>query len=292
MLTQITGRTRLGALIGSPVGHSLSPLMYNETFRLLGLDWVYLCFDTSHSELGALVRGFREMNLFGFNVTMPDKERVMDYLDDFSDAARMIGAVNTVKNENGKLIGHNTDGAGYMRSAEEHGYDKSGTVTLLGAGGAASSIAVQAALDGVPVLHIANRRGRSWEHARQLADRISRGTSCRADVTDLADRTALHRCLEESSLLINATSVGMAPRTDVSPIPEASMLHPGLLVSDIIYNPRRTKLLDDAARAGCRTFNGMYMLLYQGEAAFRIWTGMDMPVEEIRKKYFDTGENT
>ncbi len=287
MSTQITGRTRLGGLLGSPVGHSLSPLMYNETFRLLGIDWVYLCFDTKHADLKSLVGGLREMDVFGFNITMPDKERIMEHLDGFSEAARMIGAVNTVKNENGKLIGHNTDGAGYTRSAAEQGYDiRSGAMTLLGAGGAASSIAVQAALDGVPVLHIVNRKGRSWKHAEQIVDLINRNTSCRADLTDLSDLTALRRCIEESSLLTNATSIGMAPAADASPIPDNSMLRPEMLVSDIIYNPRRTKLLEDAGRAGCRTFNGMYMLLHQGAAAFQIWTGLDMPVEEIRKKYF------
>ena len=281
MSIQITG------LLGSPVGHSLSPLMYNETFRLLGIDWVYLCFDTGQADLRDLVRGFRAMNVFGFNITMPDKERIMEHLDGLSEAAKMIGAVNTVKNEDGKLIGHNTDGIGYVRSAAEQGYDiKSGPMTLLGAGGAASSIAVQAALDGVPVLHIVNRKGRSWSHAQHIADLISRNTACRADLTDLADQTALRKCLAESTLLTNATSIGMAPLTDASPIPDVSMLHPGLTVSDIIYNPGCTKLLSDAGRAGCKTFNGMYMLLHQGAAAFRIWTGLDMPVEKIREKYF------
>ncbi len=287
MSIQITGHTRLGGLLGSPIGHSLSPLMYNETFQLLGIDWIYLCFDTSQADLKNLVRGFREMNVFGFNITMPDKERIMEHLDGFSEAAAMIGAVNTVKNENGRLIGHNTDGIGYMRSAQEQGYDiHSGPMTLLGAGGAASSIAVQAALDGVPVLHIVNRKGRSWNHAQKIVDLINRNTSCRADLTDLADQQAFGRCLEESTLLTNATSIGMAPATDVSPIPDVSMLHPGLMVSDIIYNPARTKLLNDAGQAGCRTFNGMYMLLHQGAAAFQIWTGLEMPVEKIRGKYF------
>lgn len=287
MSIQITGHTRLGGLLGSPVGHSLSPMMYNETFRLLGIDWVYLCFDTGQVNFKYLVQGLREMNVFGFNLTMPDKERILEHLDGLSEAAKMIGAVNTVKNEDGRLIGYNTDGAGYMRSAAEEGYDvRSGAMTLLGAGGAASSIAVQAALDGVPVLHVVNRKGRSWSHAQQMVDRINQNTSCRADLTDLADHAALCRCLEESTLLTNATSIGMAPDVGASPVSDASMFHPGLTVSDIIYNPRCTKLLSDARAAGCRTFNGMYMLLHQGVEAFRIWTGLEMPVEQIREKYF------
>lgn len=287
MSYQITGHTRLGCLLGTPVAHSISPMMYNESFRLLGLDFVYLCFDTKEADLKTMVQTLKDMNIFGFNLTMPDKERIIPYLDELSPAAQMIGAVNTVKNENGRLIGHNTDGIGYLRSVRDNDYDiTSGAMTLLGAGGAASSIAVQAALDGVPVLHIVNRRGRSWENAQRLAALINSNTSCRADVVDFADTDALRTCLAGSSLLTNATSIGMAPNTDASPIADPSWLHPDLLVSDIIYNPRRTRLLAEAEAQGCRTFNGLYMLLYQGEAAFRIWTGMDMPVEEIRCKYF------
>lgn len=287
MTYQITGHTRLGCLLGTPVAHSISPMMYNETFRLLGIDYVYLCFDTKHADLGAMVRTLREMDVFGFNLTMPDKERILPFLDELTPAAAMTGAVNTVKNENGRLIGHNTDGIGYMRSVRDAGYDPAdGEMTLLGAGGAASSIAIQAALDGVPALHIVNRRGRSWDNALRLADVINRSTSCRADVTDSADDAAVRSCIERSRLLTNATSVGMAPNTDATPVPELSWLHGDLFVSDIIYNPRRTRLLREAAAQGCRTANGMYMLLYQGAAAFSIWTGLEMPVDEIREKFF------
>ncbi len=287
MNTQITGRTRLCCLLGTPVAHSISPMMHNEAFRMLGLDFVYLCFDTKHADLKTMVQTLREMDVLGFNLTMPDKERALPYLDELSPAAAMIGAVNTVKNENGRLIGHNTDGIGFMQSVKDTGYDvQSGEMTLLGAGGAASSIAVQAALDGVPALHIVNRKGRSWNNAIRLATLINERTGCRADVTDLADGSAVRNVIRKSSLLANATSIGMAPDTDCSPIADTSCFHSGLLVSDIIYEPRFTKLLLDAKAAGCRTANGLYMLLYQGAAAFHIWTGREMPVEAIRKKYF------
>lgn len=289
MTYQITGHTRLGCLLGTPVAHSISPMMHNESFRLLGIDNIYLCFDTKNADLKTMVQTLREMNVFGFNLTMPDKERIIPYLDDLSPAARMIGAVNTVKNENGRLIGHNTDGIGYMQSVRDAGWEPSwGAMTLLGAGGAASSIAIQAALDGVPALHIVNRRGRSWENAQRLAETINRDTACRADVTDMADTASVNALIRESALLTNATSIGMAPGIDASPLADASCLHPGLLVSDIIYNPRRTKLLQTAEAAGCRTSNGLYMLLYQGAAAFKLWTGQDMPVEEIRRKFFQS----
>ena len=287
MAYQITGHTRLGCLLGTPVSHSISPMMHNEAFRLLGLDCVYLCFDTKNADLKTMVQTLKEMNVYGFNLTMPDKERILPYLDELSPASRMIGAVNTVKNEDGRLIGHNTDGIGYMQSVKDTGYDVStGPMTLLGAGGAASSIAIQAALDGVPVLHIVNRRGRSWDNALRLADLINENTSCKADVTDMAEGEAVKACIKDSLLLTNATSIGMAPNTDASPVQDTSCFHPDLLVSDIIYNPRRTKLLLEAQDAGCRISNGMYMLLYQGAAAFQIWTGKEMPVEEIRKKFF------
>ncbi len=285
---QISGHTRLGCLLGSPVAHSISPMMYNEAFRLLDLDYVYLCFDTKNTDLGTMVRILRDMNVFGFNLTMPDKERIMEHLDDISDAARMIGAVNTVKNENGRLTGYNTDGIGYVNSMRAIGYEfTQGAMSLLGAGGAASSIAVQAALSGVPVLHILNRKnGRSFSNAQRLADQINAGTSCKADVADLNDTSAVRACIEGSTLLTNATSVGMAPNTDGIPLSDLSHLRPDLMVSDIIYNPRQTRLLKEAKAKGCRTSNGLYMLLYQGEAAFRIWIGQDMPVEAIREKFF------
>ena len=287
MTYQITGHTRLGCLLGTPVSHSISPMMYNESFRLLGLDFVYLCFDTKNADLSAMVQTLRDMNVFGFNLTMPDKERILEYLDELSPAARMIGAVNTVKNEDGRLIGHNTDGIGYMRSLGDAGYDiHSGAMTLLGAGGAASSIAIQAALDGVPALHIVNRRGRSWENANRLVDVINSNTDCRADVTDMADLSEVRRCIQGSTLLTNATSIGMAPNADATPVSDPSCFHRDLLVTDIIYNPSCTRLMREAQEHGCRAQNGMYMLLYQGEAAFHIWTGQDMPTEQIRSRFF------
>ena len=139
MTDLISGRTQLGCLLGTPVAHSVSPLMHNEAFRLLGMDRIYLCFDTKNKNLGTIVDALRQMNVYGFNLTMPDKERVVPYLDELSPAARMIGAVNTVVNQNGTLIGHNTDGIGYMRSLKDVQYDcTSAPMSLIGAGGAAS----------------------------------------------------------------------------------------------------------------------------------------------------------
>ncbi len=286
-MERITGHTRFGGLLGSPVAHSLSPQMHNLSFSTLGIDAVYLAFDVPREKLGQTVCVFRDLNTYGFNLTMPDKKEVMEYVDDLSKAARLIGAVNTVVNNDGKLTGHNTDGVGYTASVRAHGFEPAGReVTLLGAGGAAFAIAVQLALDGVSRLHLVNRRSGSWKNARELADRINQETSCTADLTDLEDGKALQDVIGRSDLLTNATSVGMAPGTDASPIVDLSVFRKELVVSDIIYNPRRTRLMELAHSAGCRTFNGMDMLLYQGAEAFRLWTGRQMPVDLVRERYF------
>ena len=287
MPERITGTTRLGGLLGSPVAHSKSPLMHNEAFRLLGLDYVYLCFDMGPENLARTVEALRDLHVYGFNLTMPLKTAVIPCLDALPKEAKLIGAVNTVKNDDGTLTGYNTDGMGFMRSVREHGVTVPGsTITILGAGGAASAISVQAAIDGAAAVHIVSRRGRSWEKAQDLARRISENTACRADLTDLGDTAALSGLLQASDLLVNATSVGMAPHTDESPLPDPAILPPSLPVGDVIYHPAKTLLLSKAAERGCPTFNGMDMLLYQGEAAFRIWTGQNMPVEQIRALFF------
>lgn len=282
----ITGHTRLVGLLGSPVAHSISPMMHNESFQILGLDYAYLCFEAKENDLEEAVRALKFLNARGFNCTMPVKVRMFELADRLSDAARLMGAVNTVVIENGVLTGHNTDGIGYMASVKAAGFDVIGKkMTLLGAGGAATAIAVQAALDDVSEIALFNRRGRSWNRAQQLADQLNADTSCRVSLFDIADTALLRSQLADSYLLTNATSVGMAPNND-TPIPDSSMLHEDLIVSDVIYNPRETRLLAEARARGCRTFNGLYMLLYQGAESFRLWTGMEMPVDTIREKFF------
>lgn len=283
----ITGTTQLTGLIGSPVSHSISPMMHNESFQLLGLDYVYLCFDIKEQEMEEAVKALKLLNVKGFNCTMPAKIRMYELADELSPAASMMGAVNTVVNDNGRFIGHNTDGVGYMSAVKEAGYDIIGKkMTLLGAGGAATAVAVQAALDGVSELAIFNRRGRSWNRGQALVDSINAKTNCKASLYDLEDETELKKQLSDSTILTNGTSVGMAPNTDLCPIKNPNLLHEGLIVSDVIYNPRETLLMKEAAARGCHTFNGLYMLLYQGAEAFKLWTGKEMPVDIIKEKYF------
>lgn len=282
----IDGKTKLVALLGHPVSHSISPLMHNEAFRLLGLNYRYVCFDVDKDDMKTAVEGIRTLGLAGFNCTYPDKQAMAALADELSPAASLIGAVNTVVNVEGRLIGHNTDGVGYMMSVKQAGFDIIGKeMVLLGAGGAATSIAVQAALDGVSALHIFSRKGRSWNPICALAEKLNKTTACRVTVHDFYDASALSQCVEQSAILTNATTIGMAPDTGC-PLPEDIVLPSSLIVSDIIYNPRETPLLCRAKSFGCPTFNGMYMLLYQGAEAFCIWTGYDMPVDAIRQKYF------
>lgn len=284
---EITGKTGLTGLLGSPVAHSISPQMHNEAFRQLGLDYVYLAFDVKPEQLKDAVLGLKAAGICGFNLTMPLKVHIIPLLDELTPAARLAGAVNTVIIKNGKMIGHNTDGTGYMRSVTDAGFTITGKkMTLLGAGGAATAICVQAALDGVSSIDMYKRKNASWEKTEQFCNTIAQETGCQIQLCDITDTAQLAQSLSESAILTNATNVGMAPDTDVSPISDSSVLPKDLIVSDIIYNPRKTLLLKQAEERGCPHFNGLYMLLYQGAAAFTCWTGKEMPIELIKEKYF------
>lgn len=286
---EITGKTKLTALLGSPVSHSVSPQMHNASFRLLGLDYVYLAFDVTPEHLHDAVMGLKAAGICGFNLTMPLKVHILPYLDELTPAARLAGAVNTVIVRDGKLIGHTTDGVGYMRSVTDAGYDIiNKKMTLLGAGGAATAICVQAALDGVSSIDMFKRQNASWDKTANFCQRVASETECRIRLLDIENTALLAESIGESAILTNATSVGMAPNSSDSPIADPSMLHQELIVSDIIYNPRETRLMKQANEQGCSCFNGMYMLLYQGAAAFKCWTGQEMPTEIIKQKYFSS----
>lgn len=287
MTNQITGHTRLTGLLGSPVGHSISPMMHNEAFNQLGLDYVYLAFDVGTDKLATAVEGLRTLNVRGFNLTMPDKNLMCSLCDKLSPAAEIIGAVNTVVNDNGVLTGYTTDGIGYMRAVEDAGHNIIGKkMTLLGAGGAATAILVQAALDGVSEISVFNVRDDFFTRAESIIADLNERTNCKVKLFDFSDQSILQKEISESAILTNGTSVGMSPNTDACIIKDTSVFHKDLIVSDVIYNPEETKLLRLAREAGCPTFNGLYMLLYQGAEAFRLWTGEEMPIPIIKEKYF------
>jgi shikimate dehydrogenase len=283
----ITGNTILTGLLGSPVRHSISPLMHNEAFSLLGLDYAYLCFDINEETLPQAVAGLKTLGVRGFNLTMPNKNLMCSLCDELSMASQISGAVNTVVNENGVLKGYTTDGIGFMRAAIDAGYDLPGKkMTLLGAGGVASAVLVQAAIDGMSEISVFSIHDQFYERAEQIVAQLNEKTSCKVTLYDFEDDAILRREIGSSYILVNGTSVGMAPHEDGCIIKDASFFHPELIVSDVIYNPRETKLMAMASKQGLRTFNGLYMLLYQGAEAFRLWTGQDMPTEVIKEKYF------
>ena len=288
MSNQITGHTGLICLLGSPCKHSISPMMHNKSFELLGLDYRYLAFEVTEDTLETAVKGLKVMGARGFNLTMPCKNKVVSLCDKLSPAARLIGAVNTVVNDNGILTGHNTDGIGYMQSVKDAGYDIIGKkMTLLGAGGAATAILVQAALDGVKEISVFLRKtSRFYDRAEATAAALEQETGRKITLCDFNGHDSLRAELSDSQILVNATSIGMAPNADACPIPDADFLPDGIILSDIINNPKETKLLTMSKEKGLPYFNGTYMLLYQGAEAFRLWTGCDMPVAEIKKVMF------
>lgn len=282
----ISGHTKTVALIGSPVDHSMSPAMHNAAFEKLGLDYVYVVFDVVPENLEDVVKGMRKMGIAGFNVTMPCKTHILPYLDELSDAAALMGAVNTVEARDGKLIGHNTDGAGFWRNLKERGVDcKDATVTITGAGGAGSAIFTQAALDGVKKINVFNMRDDFYEATEKRLAQLAEKTGCDITLHDLADRDDLRASVAASGLFINATRVGMPPLDGQCTLDE-DMLHEGLAVADTVYNPRKTKLLEMAEAHGNKAVNGLGMLLWQAALAEKIWTGQEMPVAYIEECFY------
>lgn len=282
---QPSGTTRLTCLLGSPVSHSISPAMHNTAFEALGLDYSYMAFDISESQIKNAIDALKLLNCRGFNLTMPLKTAIIPYLDELSEAARLSHSVNTCVFEDGKLIGHTTDGIGFMEAMADSGISyQNKVITILGAGGAATSIIVQAALDGVSKINIFKRKNATFDKIVDFADKITRSTDCDVFVFDMADATTLEFCLQESDILINGTNVGMGD--DDSSLVPVEFLRKELIVTDVIYHPAYTRLLKDAKSLGCKVMNGKYMLLYQGAAAFKLWTGQDMPIDLIKEKCF------
>lgn len=290
MENRINGHTRLYALIGSPVGHSGSPAMYNYSFDKLGIDAAYLAFDVPLEKVEEAVTALKTLNVGGFNVTMPDKTAVARLVDRLSPAAKLVGACNTVVvEEDGSLTGHITDGTGFVRNLKEHGVEVSGKKTvLLGTGGAATAIAVQMALDGVDEIAIFNRKDEFFANGEKTVEKIRRAVPSIGNIyiEDLDNRELLGKVISESDILINATRAGMSPLEDVLPVPE-EFLHKNLAVADVVYNPRETLLIKKAQEAGCRAaVGGIGMLLWQGAAAFELYTGKEMPVREVMERFF------
>ena len=281
---QISGTTTMLGLIGTPVAHSKSPAMYNHCFQKFGLDWAYLAFDIPAERAGEAVAAIRTLHMRGANVTMPCKNAVIPFLDELTPAARAIQAVNTIVNEDGVLVGHNTDGCGYTQNLRRSGIEVAGKkIVLLGGGGAASAIAIQAALEGAAEIAVFNLRDAFWSRVEQGLKAIAQAApGCAISLRDLEDRTALKAAIDRCDILSNATRVGMAPYEDQSNITDLSWYRPDLVVTDVVYAPPETKMLREARAAGCKICDGLGMLLCQGAEAFCLYSGLEMPVEEIR----------
>jgi len=285
---RVTGRTELIGLIAYPIRHSMSPTMHNEAFKKLGLDYVYVAFEVDSDALEDTVKGMKAMRVRGYSVSMPNKRAIAKYLDKLSDAAVLTGAINTVVNDNGILTGHSTDGIGAMRALIDQGIDIKGKkFTILGTGGAGTAVIVQAALDGAAELSIFNRDDSFVPDAKATTAKVNDKTACKATFYELEDQDRLRKEIASSDILINATGVGMNPMIGQSLITDSTMLRPELVVFDCIYAPRETKLLSMAKEAGCkRAMNGLGMMLFQGAAAFKLWTGHDMPIDYMKDILF------
>lgn len=279
----ISGTTGLYALLGSPVAHSMSPAIHNASFAHLGIDAAYLAFDVPEEETAAAVSAVRALGIRGFNLTMPCKTAVLECLDSLSPAARLMGAVNTVKVEaDGTLSGHNTDGAGMMRALGEAGAVVAGAdVLVLGAGGAARAIVAQAGLDAAASVRVAKRPGRTWDAAAEAVARLAEGTQTAMSLVDFADAQAMREAVGSASIVINATPIGMGESSKDSPV-DAGWLAPGQFVADAVYHPRRTRLLADAEAAGATPVEGIGMLLWQGLIAEEIWLAQELAERGLR----------
>ncbi len=288
MESRITGHTGLLALIGSPVGHSGSPAMQNYSFQRLGLDYAYVAFDIKEDQVKDAVAAMKLFNMRGCNVTMPDKIAAAQCMDELSPAAEIIGAVNTIVNENGKMVGHITDGVGFVSNLKDHGIDIVGKkMTIAGGGGAATAIQVQCALDGAREITIFNKKDAFFARTLETAEKIKKAVpACVVNVYDIDDTEKMTAEIQDSDIFVNGTIVGMKPMDDQSVVKDLSAFREGLVVADVVYNPVETKLLKEAKEAGCITIGGKGMLLWQGAASFKLWTGQDMPVEEVKERFF------
>ncbi|MFX0076783.1 MAG: shikimate dehydrogenase [Candidatus Hermodarchaeota archaeon] len=278
----INARTKVLCVIGHPIEHSMSPVMHNAALKELSLNFIYLAFDVPPKDLEKAVLGFKKHDMKGINVTIPHKERIMEYLDTVDPLAEKIGAVNTIKNVNGKLIGKNTDAFGAKKALIDAGFELTGKKALiLGAGGAARAISF-ALSDEIDEIFICNR---TEERAIGLAKDLNDSTQTTATGSNMRNET-LKSLINNVDLLINTTPLGMYPDVGTTPVPR-DLLSDHLFVFDIIYNPLKTTFLKDASEIGCKTLNGIEMFINQGALAFEWWTDMKPNLNTMKEKILE-----
>jgi len=283
----IDGKIKIIALFGNPVEHTASPHMQNAAITKLGLNYLYVPFLVHRSKIATAVEAMRALHFQGANVTVPFKESVIPYLDELSEEAKLIGAVNTIKNENGRLIGYNTDGAGFIEALKDLSKKftpKNKKVVILGAGGAARAVGVALARKKVKQLIFADIQE---EKAKSLAAMIK--SKLNIDAKGMAPNTMqFYGFAESSDLIVNATPIGTHPKVAECPLSNISVIHPRQLVVDLVYNPSQTKFMKLAKHLGAKAQNGLGMLLYQGVLAFEIFTKEKAPVAVMRKALQET----
>ncbi|HCU4682004.1 TPA: quinate/shikimate dehydrogenase, partial [Escherichia coli] len=249
-----------------------------------GLPFTYMAFEVDNDSFPGAIEGLKALKMRGTGVSMPNKQLACEYVDELTPAAKLVGAINTIVNDDGYLRGYNTDGTGHIRAIKESGFDIKGkTMVLLGAGGASTAIGAQGAIEGLKEIKLFNRRDEFFDKALAFAQRVNENTDCVVTVTDLADQQAFAEALASADILTNGTKVGMKPLENESLVYDISLLHPGLLVTECVYNPHMTKLLQQAQQAGCKTIDGYGMLLWQGAEQFTLWTGKDFPLEYVKQ---------
>lgn len=279
-LTDLDGETRVVGVIGWPVKHSLSPAMQNAAINELGLNWVYVPFEVSPTRLECAVGSIRSLNLVGLNVTVPHKAGVAALVDELGETARALGAVNTVRNQDGVLIGHNTDGEGFLRSLREIGEDVAGKrVAIIGAGGSARAVALAVARDEAQSVQVINR---TVEKAESVARLVQEQTAVPAVAVAL-DSSAAEDAVRQAQIVIDCTPCGMHPHVQDPPAFPESWIQEGQTVCDLVYTPRDTSLLKAARRRNARTLDGSGMLVYQGAIALELWTNQAAPVAVMRE---------
>ncbi|MCH5464659.1 quinate/shikimate dehydrogenase [Levilactobacillus tujiorum] len=285
---KIDGHTNLIALIAHPAGHSQSPAMYNFAFNHEQMNTRFLALDVSPADLPTAIAAVRAFKMPGVSVSMPFKQAVIPLLDRLDPTAKMIGAVNTVVNHDGVLTGYTTDGIGFVQALRDAHVPLAGkTMTLAGVGGAGTPIAIQSALTGLKTLNVFNLNDAAVANARRVVQLINDQTDCHATFYPLEDRDQFKQAIAASDLYTDATGLGMGKLIDQALVDDPTWFHPEMTVFDTVYAPAETQLMRVAQQAGvAHVLNGQGMLLNQGVAVFKLWTGHDMPVAAVRHEIF------
>lgn len=286
-MNNISGKTKLFGLIGDPVSHSLSPKMHNFAFNQLELDYIYLAFNVKAGKADDALKAMKALDIKGYNVTMPLKTEVVPYLDRLTAEAKIIGAVNTIVNHNGELVGHNTDGSGMVHAIKSSGTELfRKNVVIFGSGGAGTSVLASVGLEQPFSVTICVNSTSNTEKADKVTAALLEEHPEVLIQKVVYNTPEFNQAVKNAHIIINTTPVGMSPNETDSPLEDTSLLNPSQLVADAVYKPIETRLLQQAKAIGCKTVNGVGMLVWQGAEAFRLFTGEEMPIKSVKEYLF------